>query len=129
MSHIARMRCQIRDLESLGEACANKNARLALNQKTFKSYGGGRCEHAITLLDDSQAYEIGVNQSAEVPGTYDLDYDSWGPGAALERRFGPQLVGLQNEYLAVVSEKALRREGFMVQRQEAGEEIRLRAYA
>jgi hypothetical protein len=111
----------------LGTACAAKGAELRIGQKRFRSYATSTCEHAIRLLDNPSAYEIGLVRNGEA---WDLAWDNWGVGGqALQDRFGAGLVGLQNEYLAVVAEAQLRREGFMVQRVEEGQQIQLRAYA
>ena len=127
MSHIARVGCLIRDLDALAVACAAKNAELRIGQKTFASYTTGSCEHAIGLLDNPTAYEIGLVRNGEA---WDLAWDNYGMrGGALQDRFGAGLVGLQNEYLAVVAEAQLRREGFMVSRVDEGQEIRLQAFA
>jgi hypothetical protein len=127
MSHVAKVGCRITELDALGTACQRKNAELRLGQKTHKSYSRGACEHAIALLDNPDAYEVGLVRAGD---SWDLAFDNWGSqGRALEDRFGPGLVGLQNEYLAVVAEDQLRRQGFMVERSEEGAQIHLRALA
>jgi hypothetical protein len=126
VSHIAKVGCQVTDLEALGTACASKGAELRIGQKRFRSYSGGVCEHAIRLLDNPAAYEVGLVRSGDV---WDLAWDNWDVGGqALQDRFGAGLMGLQNEYLAVVAEDQLRREGFMVQRVDEGAQIHLQAY-
>jgi hypothetical protein len=115
MSHIARIACQVSDLDALAEALSKLNAELRLGQQTFRSYSGGRCEHAIRLLDNDRAYEIGLQRNTDQT-TFAFAYDNWGPGQALEDRFGSGLVGLQDEYQLTVAEKYLRQQGCMVTR-------------
>lgn len=129
MSHIATVQCKITDLDALEAAANVKGADLIRNVSTFKSFQqGNRCAHKLKLRDNTEAFEVGVQAAAE--GEYTLGYDSWGShGQALDRAFGSQLVDLRNEYLAVVAEKQLRSQGYMVERAVERAQIRLTAYA
>lgn len=128
MSHIAVVKCVVRDLDALDEAAAKLDAVLVRDARRFKSYGGGACEHLVRLNGAPGAYEVGLVSNAEVPGSWSFAYDSWGPGAVLEQRFGVGLQGLQNEYLAAVFGREARRMGAMVQRSEEGPRLEMVAY-
>lgn len=126
MSHIAVINAQIQDLDAFGEACAKLGAELRIGQKMFDSFTRGHCEHAIHVSDN--AYEAGLIANPE--GGWKLGFDNYGMrGQALERALGVGLVKVQDEYLAVVAERQLRRDGFMVTRYEENNQIQLRAYA
>jgi hypothetical protein len=120
--------CQIRDLDALGRAAENKGGRLKLGQHRHRAFSGGICDHAIEVVGHPEAYEVGVVRNGEV---FDLAFDDWGSqGRAVTQAFGVGLVGLQNEYLAVVAEAQLRREGWMVERTEdSAQRVQLRAFA
>lgn len=127
MSHVATVECRVTDLDALAAALGGK-AELRRGQASFRSYQSGqKCAHAIRLTGDAQAYEIGLQRRAEAEESYDLKYDSWGPGRALEVAFCPGLVGLRNEYMATVAEWAMQRRGWSVQREQVGQEIHLYA--
>jgi hypothetical protein len=129
VSHVAVVNCIVKDLEALGKACAKKNARLNVGAKTFKSFSTERCEHSITLLDNPKAFEVGLLRDPKSEG-WKFGFDDYGhAGRALVDRFGEGLEVLQNEYLAVIAEDQLRRDGFMVERLEAGQRIELVALA
>jgi hypothetical protein len=110
------------------EACNRLGADLLRNKTSFETYFNGACDHAIHVRG-SNAYEAGLRALPGGDG-YNLAYDDYGQrGQALERALGVGLVGLQNEYLAVVTERFCRSQGRMVQRVDEGGEIVLRAYA
>ena len=80
MSHVSSVRIEIRSLEALRLACRRLGLQLNEGQKTHKWYGRwvgdyhgadaafhhgikpedyGKCEHAISIPGDDEAYEIG----------------------------------------------------------------------
>ena len=106
MSHVVGVSCEVRDLDALEQACANKGATFVRDQKSHAYYGGARekCDHAIKV--PGCTYEIGVRRNrAQADEVYDLRYDNY--DRSLDRVFGANLEGLQNEYLAVVAERQL----------------------
>lgn len=129
MSHIATVSCKVSDLEAFGEACDALGGELRVGQKTFKSYAGGHCEHAVRLRNNHSAYEIGLTPRVDGEAGWNLAYDNWGPGQQLEQAFGKGLVDLQNNYLAVVAEKKLRESRWRVEREDVQGRIVLHAYA
>lgn len=128
MSHIATVKCMITDLDALEAAAEALDAQVMRGQKTFRSYQPGlHCEHALRLKDNPQAYEVGLTPRTDGQPGWNLAFDSWGNGAALVQKLGPDLVNLQNGYLAVVAERQLQRGGYRVVREATPTGIRVRA--
>ena len=129
MSHVADVQLQIKDLDALKTAVEALGATFVQGQKSFKWYGRfmndwssqraasnrhdakdfGKCEHAITV--DGVKYEIGVVKTDD---GYSLLYDSWGPGAGLEKKFGVGMPKLKQSYSTEVSRRELKRKGYRV---------------
>ena len=132
MSHVAVVACQIRDLDALSSAAEKLGGELRRNQTRFQMYGSESqaCVHAIGVKGARNgAYEIGLRRksaSDEAEG-YELACDFF--DGSLATKFGANLVGLRNEYQAVVAERTLQRRGYRVQRQDEGQQIRLVARA
>lgn len=141
MSHVAKVpKCRIRpdDFDLAAEAAQLCGGRLRLNQKTHKWFGRwvndyhgadaayrtmdpkdfGKCDHAIAIEGDSNAYEIGLVKQKD--GLYELVYDNWNQGGGLERpdRFGKGLRNFRRNFSALVSERQLKRDGHRVRRIE-----------
>lgn len=144
MSHVADVDIRIKDLGALEAAIKRLGGELKRDQKTFKWYGRfmndwssnraaanrmdpkdfGKCAHAIKF--PGVDYEIGL--VAQEDGSFVPVYDSWGPGAGLEKIMGVGLPKLKDEYAAAVSTRVLARKGFRVLRTEGPKgEIILRA--
>jgi hypothetical protein len=131
MSHIVTAGACILDLDALAEAAANKGAQFDWNRTRFQSFSPGLCEHAIKLLDNPYAYEVGIVKHATVPDAYDFAFDNYGVhGRALESAFGIGLTGLKHEYGAVLGERFARSQGFMAERvEDTGQRVELRIHA
>lgn len=117
MSHIASVNCIIKDLDALETAAEKFGATLVRGKNRFKAYYGDtqtKCEHVIEVNNNRSGYSIGVRKEANANEEFGLACDFF--DHSLENTFGKDLVGLKNEYSAVVAEKALRRKGFMVRR-------------
>ena len=130
MSHIADVQMEIKDLNALKAAVESLGAKFVEGQTTFKWYGRfmndwassraasnrhdpknfGSCQHAIKV--DGVQYEVGVVKMPD--GSYDILYDSWGPGEGLERKFGVGMVKLKQSYSTEVSRRELKRKGYRV---------------
>lgn len=130
MSHVAYVEGEVKDLDALDEALLKfpeAKAALNRNQKVFRGYGSERapCLHAISM--QGMNYEIGLRlKNAADPDTYQFAADFY--SGELTRAFGPQLVHLRNEYMAVVAENALRQQGYMVTRYaDSRQRLELRA--
>jgi hypothetical protein len=85
MSHITKIEIEIMDLGALRMACTRLDLGFHENQRTFKNYNRsaeGECDHAIGLLNNAKAYEIGVARRENAPG-YELKWDSFANGYGL----------------------------------------------
>jgi hypothetical protein len=98
MSHNVDIGLRIFDLECLAKACEAIGAVLKRNQKTFKAYTRGTCDHAIGIPNTPNAYEIGV--VARKDKGYDLTCDFWQGGYGLEAVVGPNAELLKQSYAA-----------------------------
>jgi hypothetical protein len=128
MSHVSVVACEIKDLDELRAAAEKFGAELLYGKTTFKGYGSEKspCLHAIKV--PGTTYEVGLRRkTAEDPDTYELACDFF--DGKIAAAFGDGMVNLRNEYTALVAEKALRRRGYRVAREEAAGRIELRAYA
>jgi hypothetical protein len=137
MSHITKINLLIKDLDALASACDKLGLELVRDQKTFKAYRTGRCEHAIRVKGNERAYEIGIAKSADGKG-FELKWDAdIGDGGGLYEKVGYETkygwvveVGangvnkgklvrgsadkLKDWYAAEVARKQMRKQGFMV---------------
>lgn len=133
MSHIITSKAAILDLDALEVACQRRGLELVRDQETFRWFGEsvgdyplpegfteadmGRCSHAIQILGNSKAYEIGLVETREsdgegnfrsVEGQYTLMYDFWSGGYGMqEKAGGEQCQGLVQEYVCAVAEATL----------------------
>lgn len=117
MSHVTTLKVAILDLDALEEACQKIGLQFRRGQKTYKWYGRfvgdyreqgtdpsqmGKCDHAISVPGNSQAYEIGVTWKND---HYTLGYDFWGGGFGLEKVAGPRCQNLIDAYTQTVALK------------------------
>lgn len=129
MSHVSTIDIEIKDLDALKQAA--KTLGLEMREATtYKWYGQsvgdyplppgfkkselGKCEYALYLPGNDQAYEIGVTRSKTGEG-YTLLYDFWNGGFGLMKAVstdGKTLNLLKTEYGVETSIKALRRRGY-----------------
>jgi hypothetical protein len=141
MSHLGLVDLVVQDVDDLAEAgqplgfrlqrrdtykwygriVGDSQAYQAALAKGFKQSDFGRCEYVLST-NDPNAYEIGVVRNPDGNG-YSLLYDSWGPGAALEKLGGQGLCKLTQEYGAIVAMRELIAQGFRATRvtQENGD--------
>ena len=128
MSHTVAVKCAFRDLDALDQAVAAFGATLVRDQRQFRMYGSETesCIHAITI--PGTTYEVGLRYAnAHDQSTFDASCDFF--DGSIKRAFGDDLVGLKNEYLAVVAENQLRANGYWVERQTVDNRIYLTAQA
>ena len=120
MSHVVLISVEIHDLNALKLACKALELEFRENQKTYKWFGRsvgnykrpdgfsssdlGRCEHAIGIKNNKDAYEIGVCNSKTGKG-YGLLWDFWNGGYGLENEVGPGCNKLVHEYAKQVARK------------------------
>lgn len=134
MSHITKIGLQIKDLDALDKACRRLGLSLIRGQRTHKWYGRfvgdspgiaeiqrkdyGKCEHAIKVNGNAQAYEIGLVRRADGKG-YEMVWDSWKGGFGLAEATGydakdTKATKLRDWYAAEVARKQMARQGFTV---------------
>lgn len=131
MSHVAVVKVEINDLNSLEKACENLGLELRRDQKTFKWFGRwvndyhaqdaayrqidpktfGKCEHAIGVKGNKNAYEIGVLKNKTGRG-YTMIYDNWQGGYGLEKAAGRGLTQLASAYTQEVTKKHMLMQGY-----------------
>ena len=115
MSHIAKIKLQIKDLNILKRTCERLNLRFVENQKTYTWYGRvvhpedlkihtditeeqlGKCDHAIQVPTAKLGYEIGVIRRGD---EYILLFDDWDQG--LRKAVGHHGELLKQAYTAEV---------------------------
>ena len=130
MSHVATVEVHIKDLEALKAACKVLGLEFVEGQTTFRWYGRhvgdyplpegfmqsdmGKCEHAIRLPNNTQAYEVGVVKRRDGKPGYTLMYDFWAGGYGLEEAIGKQAYRLRQQYSAQVATKQARKQGYRV---------------
>lgn len=127
MSHVAKIKVEIKDLHALRAAAESLGLRFNLHQKTYKWYGSsvgdyplpegftaadlGKCNHAISIPGNSTAYEIGV---VERNGKFTLLWDFWQGGYGLVERVGKDGQKLIQAYARQVAIKQARAQGMTV---------------
>jgi len=139
------MDLKVLDLNALAQASLNVGLEFRTDQKTHKWYGRfvgdyrgndaaartrdpktfGKCEHAIGVPNNTNAYEIGVVKATDGDG-FALVYDNWHEGYGLEAVAGRSLERLRQEYAAETSARSLMAEGYDVTRhvdQSTGEVV------
>jgi hypothetical protein len=115
MSHVTTIKMEIRDLDALEQACQKIGLQFKRNQTHYKWFGQfvgdyreagtdpkemGKCNHAISVPGNKNAYEIGV---AEKGDHFELRYDFWSGGFGLEKLAGKRCANLTEAYTQVVA--------------------------
>lgn len=74
----------------------------------------GKCDHALVVDGDDEAYEIGVVASKTEPGSFQLVYDFYGEnkGQKLKRRIGGEGERLKQSYTKYAALNSLTLKGF-----------------
>ena len=125
MSHIATVKLTIKSLEALKRACRKLGLQLNLGQQTFKWFGTdrpwyqaeasglkngipvkdyGKCQHAISLPGNGEAYEVGVIKNPQGEGLT-LAFDSYRGGEGMMAKVGGEgCETLIQEYALQVAE-------------------------
>lgn len=112
MSHVISCKIRVRDLEAMKLAAAECGLEFREGQQTYKWYGRwvgdykmpagmtkeqlGKCDHALSVVGNSGAYEIGLVQTED--GEYQLLYDFWSGGYGLEQKVGKRCEKLMQAY-------------------------------
>lgn len=149
MSHVCEIELLVDDLESLAEACNENGLKLNLGQTKYNWWGHhvgdwplpvgfkkadlGKCEHAISVVGNPDAYEIGLarypvgtkkkvkladgsEQEIDVGGKFAMLFDFYQGGKGLMAKCGDNAEKLLQSYAVQVATKQARRQGFRVQK-------------
>ena len=133
MSHVADVDLEIKDLDSLESACKELGLELVRDQKTYKWWGThvgdyplpkgftkndmGKCEHAVRIPGNSEAYEIGICKRRDGRPGFTPLWDFFGShGKSMMNVIGKEGEKLKQEYAAQVATKHARKKGFTVTR-------------
>jgi hypothetical protein len=130
MSHVATIEIEIRDLDALDAAARSLGLELVRGQTTYKWYGRhvgdyplpagftredlGRCDHAIRVPGNNQAYEIGVVKRRDGRPGYVLLWDFWRGGYGLVEKVGENANRLKQAYAIEAAKRAAWRAGHRV---------------
>ena len=135
MSHISKIELEIRDLESLKQACKKLGFQFMENQNHYIWYGKwvgnqplpdginekdlGKCTHAIHV--PAAVFEIGVVQRGK---SFILLWDSW-IGGGLQKYIGTEAGILRQAYAIASVKKESRRKGYRITEKRMKKGVRL----
>lgn len=131
MSHVVNLELLILDLEALGVAAKACGLELIRNQKHYKWWGHsvgdypiptgftaeelGTCEHALSVVGNDQAYEIGVVKRRDGKPGYQLLYDYFSGGKGLvEKIGGNEAPKLKQRYQVEIFRREMAKKGMRV---------------
>jgi len=137
MSHITLVDIEIKDLECLRKATTELGLEFHEGQKSFKWYGQyvgdyplptgfvqadmGKCDHALKVKGNPNAYEIGVVKRHDGNPGYHLMFDFWQGGYGLQDVAGKNCSKLCQSYAEQVvlkNTQALRAKGWQLSKQK-----------
>lgn len=129
MSHVETIKVEINDLECLKKAVENIGLKWNQDKKTYKWFGRhvgdypipegftkddmGKCDHAISIPGNKNAYEVGV---VEKNGKIHLLWDFFNKGYGLQDAIGKDGVNLSNMYTTEIAVKTMENDGYMTHR-------------
>ena len=135
MSHISRIELEIKDLQSLKEACKRLGFEFSDNQQSYQWYGRwvgdsplpegitedqlGRCDHAIKV--PGAQYEVGVVRKGQ---SYILLYDEWIKGG-LKAKLGVNAGLLKQAYTIETLRKEARQKNYRFHETKMKKQIRV----
>lgn len=132
MSHVAKVELEITDLAALKAAVKAAGLEWKEGQTHFKWYGSwvndyhgenaayrngidpkdyGKCEHAIGVPGNKEAYEIGVCKNPKGKGHL-LVWDFWSGGYGLQKLAGDNCSNIVKGYVAEVAKKKMSMQGY-----------------
>ena len=137
MSHVAKILTRIRDLDALEKACQSCGLVLHRGQKNYRWYGSwqndysaedaayrhgvkpedyGKCEHAISVPGNKQAYEVGLVRDPEDSEAFFLIWDFYAGGHGLQQHLGgpKDCNKLLDQYNKEVVVATAQRNGFSI---------------
>ena len=123
MSHVAKLEIEVKDLDALRKAAETLGLELRQDQKTYKWWGYsvgdyplpegfkekdlGKCDHALSLKDNPNAYEVGVVKNKDGRPGYTLLWDFYGGGYGLQKAIGKDGNFLKQQYAKEVAKKKI----------------------
>jgi hypothetical protein len=135
MSHISRIELEIKDLQSLKEACKRLGFEFCDNQQSYQWYGRwvgdsplpegitedqlGKCDHAIKV--PGAQYEVGVVRKGN---GYILLYDDWIKGG-LRKKLGVNAGLLKQAYTIETLRKEARQKNYRFHETKMKKQIRV----
>lgn len=142
MSHVATVDIHITSLADLRVACNRLGLELIEGQTTYRWFGRhvgdypvpegftpadlGRCEHAIRIPGNADAYEVGVVPRRDGKPGWTLLWDFWAGGCGLQDKIGKEAGLLKQAYAIAAATRQARLQGFNVQEQQMAKgEIKL----
>ena len=116
MSHITKIKAQIKDLDALADGCFHLGMEVDLTAKRFRNFAGrmSECNGALRIKGNNTAYEMGLVKNKA--GHFDLEWDDYGGGKGLVNVVGKNAGLLLQEYSAAVAIRAMSRQGMRVRR-------------
>jgi ribosomal protein L34 len=133
----------IKDLDALEKACNEMGLEFIPNQKTYKWWGHhvgdyplpkgfskadmGKCDHAVRIKGDSEAYEVGIVKRRDGRPGYTMLFDFFAGGKGLMKKIGDNADLLTQEYSVQVNIKKAKQKGFTVTRKTVNGEVILNA--
>lgn len=137
MSHVTTQECDIQDLDALAKAASLFGCEL-VKQPTYKWWGKwvndydktdaaykhgikpedyGKCEYALRVIGDPEAYEVGIVRRPDGNPGWVPVWDFYGDkGRRLQAAIGDKGITLRQEYAMQVGMKRMAREGWRVER-------------
>ena len=138
MSHVAKIKAEIKDLKALKNTCDRMGWEFKEGQKTYKWFGThigdypipegftrndlGKCDHAISV--PGCKYEIGVVKSKTNPKTYELLWDFYDSGIK-NAMGGPTAPRLVQAHALEAGKIAARKKGYTFKEVQFEDKIRL----
>jgi len=135
LSHIAKIELEIRDLQSLKDACKKLGFHFMENQKHYRWYGKwvgnqplpdgiseddlGKCNHAIHI--PAAVFEIGI---VKKENSYQLIWYSW-IGGGLQKAIGKDAGVLKQTYAIESVKRAARKKGYRLIEKRMKKGVRL----
>jgi hypothetical protein len=136
MSHVAKIKLKVTNLEALRKAATFCGLEL-VEQGTYKWYGTsvgdyplpagftkkdlGKCDYALRIPGDKNAYEIGVVRAKDGSNSFELLWDFWSGGFGLEAKVGKDAIKLQMEYATQMGILDMQQQGYVAEREEDAE--------
>ena len=134
ISHVVSIKIEVRDLEALRRAAESLGLEFRNGQRSHRWYGRwvgdhplpegittdqlGKCDHALAVAGNSNAYEIGI--VGQQDGSYRLLYDFWQGGYGLQEKVGKDCSKLIEAYAVEKTKIECERLGWLREQQPDG---------